>query len=329
MMAETEAAPSKTKQVSPKMIGKGNREYVVVNGETVTMAISEENISARAVIGKYSMNKTELLSPSKSPKKLKSWRRKTKEPWVHLSPQDNTKVYVLKHKYFPHSSFIDAKVGNNSSLTWRSLCEARGVLNLGLRWRIGNGDQARILEDPWIPRPWKFNPILLQNPIPEQARHFFTNDDAGKILKIPLLCPDSTDLPIWHWTQNGLFTVKSGYIAQMEFLSQLSDGTSSGLSSSNLVSKGGGFAGLWKILWNLNVPNKVKVFGWRVCNNILPTLDTPKKRKIIMSDLCQLCSEFPESILHVLRDCHFATKVLKVSFGQFSSIWSQSSSPKD
>ncbi|XVF37306.1 hypothetical protein REPUB_Repub19eG0134800 [Reevesia pubescens] len=141
-----------------------------------------------------------------------------KQGWRLLKNNDSLCFRVLQHKYFPHSSFMDAKVGNNHSLSWRSLCEAREVLNLGLRWRVGIGDKVRVLEDPWNPRPWKFKPILLLNPIPDNAtvnglicpikrtwddhllKHFFTDDDVGEILKIPLLSLDSNDLSIWHWT---------------------------------------------------------------------------------------------------------------------------------
>jgi len=28
---------------------------------------------------------------------------------------------------------------------------------------------------------------------------------------------------------------------------------------------------VWNALWKLHIPNKIKVFGWRACQEILPT----------------------------------------------------------
>ncbi|PON49298.1 hypothetical protein PanWU01x14_230700 [Parasponia andersonii] len=38
-----------------------------------------------------------------------------------------------------------------------------GALNLGIMWRIGNGVQISLLDDPWIPRPKTFRPITTPN----------------------------------------------------------------------------------------------------------------------------------------------------------------------
>jgi hypothetical protein len=45
--------------------------------------------------------------------------------------------------------------------------------------------------------------------------------------------------------------------------------------------EGGGFnqnwcLGVWKNLWNIQVPNATKVFLWRACNNILLVKDNLK-----------------------------------------------------
>jgi hypothetical protein len=38
----------------------------------------------------------------------------------------------------------------------------------------------------------------------------------------------------------------------------------------------------WKILWNMKVPNSVKMFLWRACHNIIPTKVNLQKRGIVM-----------------------------------------------
>ena len=71
----------------------------------------------------------------------------------------NTLVYEeLSEKYFPNSSFMEAKLGNNPSLTWRSIREARSVVEKGTHWRVGNGCSICIWKDKWLPFNLTFMP---------------------------------------------------------------------------------------------------------------------------------------------------------------------------
>ena len=63
---------------------------------------------------------------------------------------------------------------------------------------------------------------------------------------------------------------------------------------------------VWAKLWKLNVPNKIKVFGWRACHNILPTRDNLMLRKIVEEDGCMLCSRGAETRIHALWECAVA-----------------------
>ena len=73
---------------------------------------------------------------------------------------------------------MSAELGSNPSFTWRSLIEGRTVLNKGVLWRVGNGENINI-GDPWVPnmprfkvqvredtpiRIYKVNDLLLHNP---------------------------------------------------------------------------------------------------------------------------------------------------------------------
>ena len=64
----------------------------------------------------------------------------------------------------------------------------------------------------------------------------------------------------------------------METRKQADSGSSS--DNSNMTS-------LWKVLWGLQIPNKVKHFAWGVCKNILSTLSNLKRRGIVGSNLCE------------------------------------------
>ncbi|XP_074301200.1 uncharacterized protein LOC141632558 [Silene latifolia] len=54
-------------------------------------------------------------------------------------------------KYFANGSFMAATLGTTPSFTWRGILEAREVLKLGARKRIGDGLSTLVWLDPWIP----------------------------------------------------------------------------------------------------------------------------------------------------------------------------------
>jgi hypothetical protein len=60
-----------------------------------------------------------------------------KQGWNFISKPTSLVARVFKARYFPHSSFTNASLGNNPSFVWRSIWKSRQVLLLGCRWRIG------------------------------------------------------------------------------------------------------------------------------------------------------------------------------------------------
>jgi hypothetical protein len=46
---------------------------------------------------------------------------------------------ILKAKYFPQFSFLEAQLGFKPSYAWRSIFNARELLVEGLQWRVGDG----------------------------------------------------------------------------------------------------------------------------------------------------------------------------------------------
>lgn len=62
-------------------------------------------------------------------------------------------------------------------------------------------------------------------------------------------------------------------------------------------------------LWRLKVPNKIKVFGWTACQNILPTRVNLARRKILEDAYCELCKIALETGIHVLWECSVAQDV--------------------
>ncbi|XP_021724434.1 uncharacterized protein LOC110691788 [Chenopodium quinoa] len=74
-----------------------------------------------------------------------------KQAWRIMTNEDSLMSKVLKGKYFPNSSFLEAKISPNMSYTWRSILGARDVLEMGARKVVGDGTTTLIRKDPWIP----------------------------------------------------------------------------------------------------------------------------------------------------------------------------------
>lgn len=51
------------------------------------------------------------------------------------------------------------------------------------------------------------------------------------------------------------------------------------------------------------MPNKIKIFIWRIWMNSLPTLENLARRKIVKISICPLCGSGSEDFMHTIRDC--------------------------
>ena len=48
---------------------------------------------------------------------------------------------------------------------------------------------------------------------------------------------------------------------------------------------------IWKRIWDAKVPNKIRVFTWRLCHEIIPVFDNLFKRKMDVQPLYPLCKQ--------------------------------------
>jgi hypothetical protein len=53
---------------------------------------------------------------------------------------------------------------------------------------------------------------------------------------------------------------------------------------------------VWKMLWNLKVPNAIKMFMWRVCHDILPTKKNLLRRGVVSDAFCSICECKEETV---------------------------------
>ncbi|KAL5823720.1 hypothetical protein ACOSQ4_021620 [Xanthoceras sorbifolium] len=59
----------------------------------------------------------------------------------------------------------------------------------------------------------------------------------------------------------------------------------------------------WGLLWSLSLPPKVKVFIWKVCHKVIPSLCNLARRKVVVEVGCRFCGGEAESDAHALWWC--------------------------
>ena len=91
----------------------------------------------------------------------------------------------------------------------------------------------------------------------------FFSFEVKNILSIPIPHYPQEDQLIWVGNKKGIFTVKSAYFLAREIIEKHERGES-------LV--GDICAPLWKNMWHLNIPAKVRIFAWRLCMKAIPLM---------------------------------------------------------
>jgi hypothetical protein len=126
--------------------------------------------------------------------------------------------------------------------------------------------------------------------------------DVQRILNIPLARGYMQDFVSWHLTKTGVFSVRSCYHSEWEHQhGQKLRRTSGYGTSSNLP--------VWKTVWSLNVPAKVKIHLWRSLLGAIPCNGVLANRHMIPSSQCSLCQTDCESIRHAYFCCPRVTEI--------------------
>jgi hypothetical protein len=231
-----------------------------------------------------------------------------KQVWRLLHNDDSLLYKVFKSRFFPSGSILEDNVKTNRSYAWKSILQAQSVVKLGSRWRIGNGLSIRIWGDNWLPGSSPSQVISPRNYFPVDAKvsslidpikmewkecvinHVFLPLEVNLILGIPLSHHPAQDKIIWAHTPTGTFSVRSAY----HFLLNNHYGDKPSPSNSSSSS------GLWKKIWDLPIPPKIRHFLWRACREALPTKSNLRRQKILVDPVCNECQSSEEDILHVV-----------------------------
>ena len=239
-----------------------------------------------------------------------------RQGWRLVQYPDSLVSQVLKAKYYPNQSFMEARIKGTPSYIFRSICEAREVLSAGMVWRVGTGEHIRIWKDRWLqgapsaiilspPRILDVNAkvesLIIQDSMQwdvELSDQIFLPWEAEIVKQIPLSFRRPNDMLTWGETKKREFSVKSAY----RLLYQKSI---SGVASASA----GSIKVFWDGVWSSQVQPKVRNFIWRACHNILPTKTKLFEKKISTSFSCPWCEEEPETCDHILWQCEFAQKV--------------------
>ncbi|KAL0014213.1 hypothetical protein SO802_001282 [Lithocarpus litseifolius] len=235
-----------------------------------------------------------------------------KQTWRLLHNHDSLLYKVFKSRFFPNCSILEAKEGHGGSYAWRSILKGREVIRRGARWRVGGGENIKIWRDKWLPSLHNSTiqgPLMadlqnakvssLINPITRQWKfsvlhNSFRAEEVELIQKIPLSRIRVNDTLFWPYVQSGEYSVRSGYF----FLK--TEATSDNPLRQNNTEL---MKPLWKKIWKMPVPCKVRNFLWRACRNAIPTMKNLQRRCVVQDSICPLCSQHEETVLHAIWSC--------------------------
>jgi hypothetical protein len=249
-----------------------------------------------------------------------------RQAWRLLTTPDSLCAKFLRAIYFPRGNLLDTVFKADASPVWRGIEHGLELLKQGIVWRIGDGASVRIWRDNWLPRKEGLKItsqrsssrlIKVKSLIDgdQQWRRDLVNKtflphDAEHILNIKLPTNPMKDMPSWNYEKNGNFTVRSAYRLAYN------------LAHSGSISQGNSLTGvadrsLWKCIWSAPIPNKVKIFGWRVACDNLPTQDNKCKRTLELSNICTICGTEAENSFHATVACTKARAIRK----EMRKVW--------
>lgn len=215
-----------------------------------------------------------------------------KQVWRLEHNQQSLWGKLIKNIYYPNCSIWEAKKKRLASWGWQSILQGRDFINMHKGWLIKDGVKARVFNDKWIQdgsRVWSDSNSLIQLPV----SYLLTDDgrdwDVRKLVEI--LPREVTrkvaatqinhhlpyDTPMWPFTKNGVYTVKTGYHLAWNDLKGASLPSSSDTADSSHI---------LSTVWKAKVQPKIQHFIWHLLTNAIPTKDNLARRRVGADNLC-------------------------------------------
>lgn len=236
---------------------------------------------------------------------------------------------INRLKYYPSGDLLNYELKKGSSYIWQSIWSGVQTFKKGCIWGVGDGVKIHIWNDCWIPNSasrkviivWGNRVLTMVSELIDPStrewdeqliRDNFWPIDVDRILQIPIYHQQTEDFVAWHLTKNGIFSVRSAYYKQWE--------DTYANEKMNTFGQGGSTPHpIWKKLWNLKLPGKVRIFIWRCLHNAIPCLCVLANRHIGNNSQCPICNQSAEDISHALFKCERA-KLVWEALGWKSSI---------
>ncbi|XVE49481.1 hypothetical protein DITRI_Ditri01bG0085800 [Diplodiscus trichospermus] len=134
----------------------------------------------------------------------------------------------------------------------------------------------------------KVSDLMIPNSIAwdfELLEELFNARDIAQISKIPFISNIREDQRIWAFSNDGNYSVKTGYGRAMQILNNDIDLR---------------VPGDWRKFWSLKILPKVRTFAWRTVRYCLPTRENLRSRGIHVPITCVLCGSEVENNWHLL-----------------------------
>ncbi|KAL8483316.1 hypothetical protein ACS0TY_026124 [Phlomoides rotata] len=185
---------------------------------------------------------------------------------------------------------------------------------------VGNGPHVRIWDDLWLlngggelvslDRVENAEVSMVSDLIDHangtwdvpRLPNLFSEDVIRSVLAIPVGDPLIQDELVWRFSKNGIYSSRPGYV----------DGTSSE-EGADL----GGNTVCWSLIWELDVPPKVRFIMWKLVHGILPTSINLLCRFVDVDPLCCRCGRNIETEEHLFHTCAWVASFWESNTGDF------------
>ncbi|CAI0402618.1 unnamed protein product [Linum tenue] len=227
-----------------------------------------------------------------------------KSGWRLIKDKNSLWTRLMHSKYGRHHSHLDIlRPIKGSSFAWRSFTKAAHLLRRGCAWNVKNGVRTNFWNDLWV----------LQVLLKEVALESIPADQEGAVVA-DFVDEEGRLLPelFFHLlpadTTQAIVSIAVDKISEEEytlFWAPAADGKFSAKSAFSLLHQlpPDPDEKVWKAIWKLPVPERVRSFMWLTFSGRIATRKLLFERKVVDEPFCSRCPGQHESILHCLRDC--------------------------